>query len=253
VSGFTKLVPEIVQSSIWNESAEVRCVWIAMIATKDKDGNIRGNRLALARLANVPVESVDIALRKFQAPDPDSNNQENEGRRIEAIPGGWHIISHAVYRAKDYREHEAERKKLYREKKQMSGTCPGQVPDSSVSVSVSDSAQERGCKGETPELPLNTRSTPVESKPTKPKKEIAQPCFESPSFLQAWQDWQEHRREIKKPLTPRASQEQMKEFRAWGEVRAIKAIRHTIKKQWVGIREEDAQPNANKPQVYQCR
>lgn len=97
---------------------------------------------------------------------------------------------------------------------------------------------EGGCKGET--------------KPPKPKPEIAQPCFESPAFLQAWQDWQEHRREIKKPLTPRASQEQMKEFRAWGEVRAIKAIRHTIKKQWVGIREEDAQPNANKPQVYTC-
>jgi len=150
MSGFTKLVPEIVQSSIWNESAEVRCVWIAMIATKDKDGNIRGNRLALARLANVPVESVDVALRKFQAPDPDSNNQDNEGRRIEAIPGGWHIISHSVYRAKDYREHEAERKKLYREKKQMSGTCPGQVPDSSVSVSASSSVSvEGGCKGET--------------------------------------------------------------------------------------------------------
>jgi hypothetical protein len=157
VSGFTKLVPEIVQSSIWNESAEVRCVWIAMIATKDKDGNIRGNRLALARLANVPVESVDIALQKFQAPDPDSNNQENEGRRIESIPGGWHIISHAVYRAKDYREHEAERKKLYREKKQMSGTCPGQVPDSYVSVSVSTSAStEGGCKGETKEPKAKT-------------------------------------------------------------------------------------------------
>jgi len=157
MSGFTKLVPEIVQSSIWNESAEVRCVWIAMIATKDKDGNIRGNRLALARLSNVPVESVDIALQKFQAPDPDSNNQENEGRRIEAIPGGWHIISHAVYRAKDYREHEAERKKLYREKKAMSVTCPGQVPDSSVSVSVSSSASvEGGCKGETKEPKVKT-------------------------------------------------------------------------------------------------
>jgi len=97
---------------------------------------------------------------------------------------------------------------------------------------------------------VNTCSTPVETKPPKPKPELAQPCFESPAFLQAWQDWQEHRREIKKPLTPRASQEQMKEFRAWGEVRAIKAIRHTIKNQWIGIREADAQPNANKPQVY---
>lgn len=37
MSGFTKLVPEIVMSSIWNESPEVRCVWIAMLATNALD------------------------------------------------------------------------------------------------------------------------------------------------------------------------------------------------------------------------
>ena len=147
MSGFTKLVPEIVNSSIWNESPEVRCVWIALIATKDKDGNVRGNPRSLTRLANIPVERAQEALEIFQAPDPDSNNPEQEGRRIEAIPGGWHIVSHAIYRAKDYREHEAERKKAYRERKQMSGTCPGQVPDSSVSVSASESDSEGESKG----------------------------------------------------------------------------------------------------------
>jgi hypothetical protein len=164
--GFTKLVPEIVQSSIWNESAEVRCVWIAMLAIKDKDGNIRGNAATIARIANVGIESAREALDKFQQPDPDSNTPDKDGRRIEAVPGGWHVVNHAVYRGKDYREAEAERKRLYRQKKEMSGTCPGQVPDTSVSVSVSasTSAQEGGCKGETPEQPMNTRSTPVESK-----------------------------------------------------------------------------------------
>ena len=38
MSGFTKLVPEIVMSSIWNESPEVRCVWITMLAIKDENG-----------------------------------------------------------------------------------------------------------------------------------------------------------------------------------------------------------------------
>jgi hypothetical protein len=151
MSGFTKLVPEIVQSSIWNESAEVRCVWIAMLAIKDKDGNIRGNAATIARIANVRIESAREALEKFQQPDPDSNTPDKDGRRIEPVPGGWHVVNHAVYRGKDYREAEAERKRLYRQKKEMSGTCPGQVPDTSVSVSVSASfsAQEGGCKGET--------------------------------------------------------------------------------------------------------
>lgn len=150
MSGFTKLVPEIVQSSIWNESAEIRIVWITLLAIKDEEGNVRGNIKTLARLANVRDKSVQEALRKFQEPDPDSNTPEKEGRRIEAIPGGWHVINHSIYRAKDYKDYEAERKREYR--KRVSGTCPGQVPDSSASASVSvsssvlgkEESQERG-------------------------------------------------------------------------------------------------------------
>jgi hypothetical protein len=164
MSGFTKLVPEIVLSSIWNESPEVRCVWIALLATKDKDGNVRGNVRSLARVANVPVEAVDESLDIFQRPDPDSNNPDSEGRRIEAIPGGWHIVSHDIYRAKDYREHEAERKQAWRKNRAMSGTSPGQVPDCSVSVSASPSVSEQVAEGDA-RGSGNTCSTPVQRVP----------------------------------------------------------------------------------------
>jgi len=142
MSGFTKLVPEIVLSSIWNESPEVRCVWIAMLATKDENGYVRGNATSLARLANVSLESAKEAIEKFQLPDPDSNSTEEDGRRIQAVPGGWFVINHARYREKDYREYEAERKKEYRKKQSLSRTCPGHVPDSSASASASVSASE---------------------------------------------------------------------------------------------------------------
>lgn len=124
-----------------------------MIAMKDQDGNLRGNNQTIARMANVSLDWADKALDKFQSPDPYSNNPVNEGRRIEAIPGGWHVVSHELYRAKDYREVEAERKKKYRENKAMSGTCPGHVPDTSVSVSVSSSvsASKREVKEGEPE------------------------------------------------------------------------------------------------------
>jgi len=143
MSGFTKLVPEIVMSSIWNESPEVRCVWIAMLATKDENGYVRGNATSLARLANVSLESAKEAIEKFQLPDPDSNSTEEDGRRIQAVPGGWFVINHARYREKDYREYEAERKKEYRKKQSLSRTCPGHVPDSSASASASISASEK--------------------------------------------------------------------------------------------------------------
>jgi len=143
MSGFTKLVPEIVLSSIWNESPEVRCVWIAMLATKDENGYVRGNVASLARIANVSLESAKEAIEKFQLPDPESNTPDNDGRRIQAVPGGWFVLNHALYRGKDYREYEAERKREYRRKHPLSGTCPGQVPDSSASASASVSASEK--------------------------------------------------------------------------------------------------------------
>jgi len=147
MSGFTKLVPEIVLSSIWNESPEVRCVWIAMLATKDENGYVRGNAASLARIANVSLESAKEAIEKFQLPDPESNTPDNDGRRIQAVPGGWFVLNHALYRGKDYREYEAERKREYRRKHPLSGTCPGQVPDSSASASASVSAKKDRVQG----------------------------------------------------------------------------------------------------------
>lgn len=100
---------------------------------------------------------------------------------------------------------------------------------------------------------LNERSTTVQQPlllklPKKKQMDLAEPCFKSEPFIKAWQDWQEHRREIKKPLTPKASESQMAEFKAWGESRAVAAIRHTIKMGWQGIREQDAaQQHPSKP------
>jgi hypothetical protein len=156
MSGFTKLVPEIVQSSIWNESSDVRIVWITLLAIKDEHGFVRGNAQTIARIANVTLEAAQMALTRFQEPDPSSNTPDNEGRRIAPIPGGWCVLNHSLYRGKTYNEYEAERKKKYREEKQaVSGTCPGHVPSASASASasasVSDSvdSSKKGVQGET--------------------------------------------------------------------------------------------------------
>ena len=139
--GFTKLVSDIVHSSIWNEPVEVRIVWITMLAVKDQNGYCRGDARTIARLANVSVEATQDALRRFQEPDPSSHTPDYEGRRIQAAPGGWVVLNHDLYRGMDYKEYEASRKQIYRKnKKALSGTCPGQVPDSSVSASVCTSS-----------------------------------------------------------------------------------------------------------------
>lgn len=139
MSGFTKLVPEIIQSSIWNESAEVRCVWITMLATKDATGYVRGDCKTLARLANVDIQYVEEAIRKFQEPDPSSHTPANEGRRIEPAAGGWMVLNHELYRSGDDSRREYMREYMRRWR---AGSCKPNsnptvnLPSASVSVNV---------------------------------------------------------------------------------------------------------------------
>jgi hypothetical protein len=68
--------------------------------------------------------------------------------------------------------------------------------------------------------------------------------FSSAAFAEAWEDWKQHRKEIKKPLTFTSTKQQLQNFAAWGEVRSIAAIRFTIGNGWQGIREPDAPRNS---------
>jgi len=148
MSGFTKLVPGIIQSSIWNEPSDVRVVWITMLAIKDEHGYVRGDVNTLTRLANVPTDAVEKALESFQKPDPGSHTPDNEGRRIEAAPGGWIVLNHAIYRQKDrtayMREYMRKRRKDAASSVVNSVNINGKLPSVSVSASVSE---DRGCKG----------------------------------------------------------------------------------------------------------
>ena len=80
--------------------------------------------------------------------------------------------------------------------------------------------------------------------PTKPEAPEAHLPFSSEAFGKAWEEFQTHRRQIRKPLTPLASQKQLDQLKAMGEVRAIAAINHTIAKGWQGIREPDGKDRA---------
>lgn len=146
MSGFTKLVPEIISSSIWNEPSDIRIVWITLLAAKDQNGYVRGDARTIARLANVDICISEQALDKFQQPDPSSHTPDNDGRRIAPAPGGWLILNHEIYRAKDRNAYFREYMKKRREKSVVKNVNVNTtIP--SVSVSVSDS-EDGGSKGE---------------------------------------------------------------------------------------------------------
>lgn len=97
---YNKLFTKILDSSIWLAPDPHRLVWITILAAMDEDGNVMMASAAnLAARARVSLEHAKEAIAAFEGPDPDSGDPENEGRRIERFPGGWHVLNAAKYRA----------------------------------------------------------------------------------------------------------------------------------------------------------
>ncbi len=97
---YNKLFSKILDSSIWLAPDPHRIMWVTILAAMDEDGNIFFASVAnLAARARVPLQDAQEAVRAFESADPDSADPENEGRRIERFPGGWHVLNAHKYRA----------------------------------------------------------------------------------------------------------------------------------------------------------
>lgn len=110
---FTKLFASITESTVWCEPDATRITWIAMLAMADSQGRVWASIPGLANRARVTVEQAKKAIETFLSPDEYSRTPDHEGRRIEAIDGGWRLLNHEKYR--NIRDSEAakEAKRKY--------------------------------------------------------------------------------------------------------------------------------------------
>ena len=111
---------------------------------------------------------------------------------------------------------------------------------------------------ESPEVPARPPEVPARHDPTpslKERKNERNERNEPPTpnkvgglipenlrgdiFEKLWTEWKQHRREIRKPLTPTSEAKQLKRLSEMGMARAIKAVENTIEKGWQGVREPD--------------
>ncbi len=142
---YNKLFTKILDSSIWLAPDPHRLVWITLIAAMDEDGNAMfACADNLAARARVSVKQAEAAIKSFQEPDPKSGDPDNEGMRIERIPGGWHVLNAHKYRSivtkTISREQTRLRTAAWRERKRDASVtkCDEKVtPSEAVSVSVS--------------------------------------------------------------------------------------------------------------------
>lgn len=227
---YAKLFSSITESSLWCEPKEVRLLFVSMLARADATGFVEAALPGLAKLSNLSLSEVEIAVKVLSSADVHSKNKADEGRRIIEVPGGWMLLNYEDYRNRqgeqDRRDYMRKYMQKYRSK--LSKQNVSTVNASKDSPSASASLQERG---EREKLP-----------------------FTSERFFEAWESWQAHRIEIKKPLKPTQTEKQLKMLASIGEERAVAMIEHTIEKGWQGLREEDIPGkgrNEQPPSQYQ--
>ena len=127
-TSFTKLDSGIVRSSIWMEPIATRVVWIAFLATCDKNGFVAASRSGMEHISNVPHDEFESAMRALESADPDSRTPDNDGRRIEKVSGGWIILNYALYRDKQYKSERREASRIAMAKKRAADKA-GENPD----------------------------------------------------------------------------------------------------------------------------
>ena len=124
--GYVKLHDQLFTSSIIEEDVLVRWVWIAMLLSCDRNGNIHGTVAALARKSNVPETDFRRALDVLMSPDSTSTSPTEDGRRvIETGANLYHCVNYTHYRGlknpDDVREATRRRVAKHRAKKKDAG------------------------------------------------------------------------------------------------------------------------------------
>lgn len=119
MAGYSKLFSSIVTSSIWSEDDKTLRVWFAMLAMTNANGYVEGSIPGFAHVARVTIPEMEHAIARLSSPDPYSRTPDNEGRRIEVVPGGWLILNYPTYRARGQAKEggHAVVQKRYRDKK----------------------------------------------------------------------------------------------------------------------------------------
>lgn len=97
---YNKLFTKILDSSIWLEPDATRIVWLTCLAAMDETGFAQfAGTPNLAHRANVSLEAALEAVACLESADLNSSDPDNEGRRIERVPGGWMVLNAGKYRA----------------------------------------------------------------------------------------------------------------------------------------------------------
>ena len=201
MTGFTKLFPAILDSTIWRESLSTKVVWITMLAKASRNGIVSASIPGLADAARVTLEECEAALEKFKSPDPYSRTKDFEGRRIMDTDGGWILLNYLKYRKIQdedaIREATAERVKRFREKHNVTRVTH-ETPSNAIADAEAEALKEKECRVQAPSAPI-----PLVTKKQKPPPKVRVTALKEGSFddfQNAWETVPPTRRVVDKTI-----------------------------------------------------
>jgi len=100
MAGYTPIFRSILQSTIWEEEAHVKVVWLTMLLMCDRNGFVDTTISGLARAAVVTREQCINAIGRLSSPDKESKSKALEGRRVIQVDDGYQLVNHQKYKDK---------------------------------------------------------------------------------------------------------------------------------------------------------
>lgn len=158
---YAKLFSRITESSLMEEPMNVRYVFMMLLAIADQVGDVVGTDVAISRRINVNVSEFQGCVDALMQPDPNSNSQEQEGRRVVSCESqrGYHLVNYLTYRGLKTVEDRREYMRNYmaeRRRKQSVNTCKQASTVLTHAEAEEDTESEAG--GKTGVLPLKSKA-----------------------------------------------------------------------------------------------
>ena len=170
MDSFTPIFSKIVDSSIWEETYQVRVLWTTILALKDSDHVVRYNAYRLARRANMTEQEVIDALEVLLKPDTRRlEEQPYDGRRLEKVEDGYLVLNGHVYeqmmRDVSRKVYKARKEREYRERKRTGGNQNGAASVAYEMAERAGASQKQLDAIVTDKLPKKSREETVWEEP----------------------------------------------------------------------------------------
>ena len=206
----------------------------------------------LAARARVTREQAVEAVASFEGPDPDSGDPDNDGRRIERFPGGWHVLNAHKYRALVTKAiiQAQTRERVAKHRAKAAGITLGNV---SVTLGNATITQEQrtGNASVTPSVAVSTSTPKAKAKTARERAAPAvlvsmQDLIAEGVDQQHATDWLTARKAKRLPLTPTAWDDTKAEACKAG-LTVAGAIKRAAKNGWAGFKASWPDPAAERP------